>query len=49
MLKPQWWVNCKPLAEEAIKVSRCYSFIFSAVLYKMMAFFFSVPGPASSI
>ena len=20
MLKPQWWVNCKPLAEEAIKV-----------------------------
>jgi valyl-tRNA synthetase len=23
MLKPQWWVNCKPLAEEAIKVSRC--------------------------
>ena len=21
LLKPQWWVNCKPLAEEAIKVS----------------------------
>jgi len=21
MLKPQWWVSCKPLAEEAIKVS----------------------------
>ena len=21
ILKPQWWVNCKPLAEEAIKVS----------------------------
>ncbi len=21
MLKPQWWVNCKPLAEEAMKVS----------------------------
>lgn len=21
MLKPQWWVNCQPLAEEAIKVS----------------------------
>ena len=20
VLKPQWWVNCKPLAEEAIKV-----------------------------
>jgi len=20
MLKPQWWVNCKPLAEEALKV-----------------------------
>lgn len=20
ILKPQWWVNCKPLAEEAIKV-----------------------------
>lgn len=20
MLKPQWWVNCQPLAEEAIKV-----------------------------
>ena len=20
LLKPQWWVNCKPLAEEAIKV-----------------------------
>lgn len=19
-LKPQWWINCKPLAEEAIKV-----------------------------
>ncbi|KAG6331734.1 hypothetical protein ID866_7353 [Astraeus odoratus] len=22
MLKPQWWVNCKPLAEEAIKRTR---------------------------
>ena len=21
VLKPQWWVNCKPLAEEALKVS----------------------------
>ena len=21
ILKPQWWVNCKPLAEEAVKVS----------------------------
>lgn len=21
VLKPQWWVNCKPLAEEAIKAS----------------------------
>jgi valyl-tRNA synthetase len=21
VLRPQWWVNCKPLAEEAIKVS----------------------------
>ena len=21
VLKPQWWVNCKPLAEEAIEVS----------------------------
>ncbi len=20
VLKPQWWVNCKPLAEEAIEV-----------------------------
>ena len=20
VLKPQWWVNCKPLAEEALKV-----------------------------
>jgi valyl-tRNA synthetase len=20
VLKPQWWVNCKPLAEEAIRV-----------------------------
>jgi valyl-tRNA synthetase len=20
VLKPQWWVSCKPLAEEAIKV-----------------------------
>ncbi len=23
VLKPQWWVNCKPLAEEALKV-RCF-------------------------
>jgi len=23
VLKPQWWVNCKPLAEEALKVG-CY-------------------------
>ena len=23
LLKPQWWVNCKPLAEEAIKVGNC--------------------------
>jgi valyl-tRNA synthetase len=21
VLKPQWWVNCKPLADEAIKVT----------------------------
>lgn len=21
LLKPQWWVSCKPLADEAIKVS----------------------------
>ena len=21
LIKPQWWVNCQPLAEEAIKVS----------------------------
>jgi len=28
MLKPQWWVNCKPLAEEAIKVRQLL--IFSA-------------------
>lgn len=21
LLKPQWWVSCKPLAEEAVKVS----------------------------
>jgi valyl-tRNA synthetase len=20
VLKPQWWVNCKPLADEAVKV-----------------------------
>jgi valyl-tRNA synthetase len=20
ILKPQWWVNCKPLADEAIRV-----------------------------
>lgn len=26
LLKPQWWVNCKPLAEEAIKV-RDFCFI----------------------
>ena len=23
MLKPQWSVDCNPLAQEAIKVSRC--------------------------
>ena len=23
VLKPQWWVNCKPLAEEALKVCPC--------------------------
>ncbi len=28
VLKPQWWVNCKPLAEEAIKVS--FSFLKDA-------------------
>ncbi len=21
ILKPQWWVNCKPMAEEALKAS----------------------------
>ncbi|KAF8496882.1 hypothetical protein F5888DRAFT_1794622 [Russula emetica] len=26
MLKPQWWVNCKPLAEEAIKRTRAGEF-----------------------
>ena len=25
VLKPQWWVNCKPLAEEAIKVRHLLS------------------------
>jgi valyl-tRNA synthetase len=33
VLKPQWWVNCKPLAEEAVKVgsysSLCNSFFMS--------------------
>lgn len=24
VLKPQWWVNCKPLAEEAIRVSHSF-------------------------
>ena len=23
VLKPQWWVDCKPLAQEVIKVSSC--------------------------
>lgn len=26
VLKPQWWVNCTPLAKEAIRVGRFYSF-----------------------
>jgi valyl-tRNA synthetase len=38
VLKPQWWVNCKPLAEEAIKVgvvlySRCGSQILTVFLH----------------
>ena len=27
VLKPQWWVNCQPLAEEAIKVRQGCLFI----------------------
>ncbi|KDR72774.1 hypothetical protein GALMADRAFT_252030 [Galerina marginata CBS 339.88] len=29
MLKPQWWVNCKPLAEEAIKRTRAGELIIN--------------------
>ena len=28
ILKPQWWVNCKPLAEEAIKVCHRHLLLF---------------------
>ena len=30
VLKPQWWVNCKPLAEEAIKVRHLLSVFLSS-------------------
>ena len=30
VLKPQWWVNCKPLAEEAIKVRLLLSVFLSS-------------------
>lgn len=43
ILKPQWWVKCKPLAEEAIKV-RCDLSPTGAVLTP----FFSEPGQESS-
>jgi hypothetical protein len=33
VLKPQWWVNCKPLAEEAVKVRIIWSTnLFNAVI-----------------
>ena len=32
ILKPQWWVNCKPLAEEAIKVN---SSLIRTELYRL--------------
>jgi hypothetical protein len=41
VLKPQWWVNCQPLAQEAIRVRPgCLSIVDSQML-------FSAHGPAS--
>lgn len=31
VLKPQWWVNCKPLAEEAVKVCHLHSVFLSSL------------------
>ena len=35
VLKPQWWVNCKPLAEEALEVS-CYVKLTHSRPYKAL-------------
>ena len=35
VLKPQWWVNCKPLAEEALKVCRMHSYLLSFMIHSL--------------